>query len=162
MTTSNSLRINAALVICLFTSACAHNPNLTKAQQAQINLYSSLDVITTANKTVAQATVALNTQGLISADATRSVRDWSLKVNEAARGALAVLDSAQTPAQKTQAVLDTLKKLDLPKPVADFVNSNPNAEAALAVIRSIVQIQQIIAQINATPPALLSVAKGAK
>lgn len=150
------------LILILVGASCRNNPNLTPAQNTTINLYTSLELITSANKSVAEGVVAANAQGSINDATTRAVRDWSLKVNDSARTALTVLDSTQTPVQKAQAVLDVMKRLDLPKPVADFVNSNPSASAALAVVKSIVSIQQLVSQINATPPALLGVDKGAK
>ena len=150
------------LILASIAASCRNGTsNLTPAQQTQVNLYASVDVITTANKGVAQGIVALNKQGTVGDEITRSVLGWSKKVNDSARTSLAVLDSAQTPAAKAQAVLDLLKVLDLPAPVAAFVNSNPSVAAVVDVVKLIVQIQQTVAQVRATPPALLSVAKGA-
>lgn len=148
------------VVLALGAGGCVHNnPNLTPAQNTQLNLYSTLDLITTANRDVTKAVISLNAAGTVSTPVTRAVLDYAQQVNDASRAALAVLDSSQTPQQKATAVLAALKKLDLPPPVKEFVNSNPNVAAVVSVVNSIVAIQQAIAQAAATPPALLGTAK---
>jgi hypothetical protein len=149
------------LLFALIGATCHKNANLTPGQQTQLNLYKTLNAISIGNKAAIQSITALNAQKLISDPVTRAFLGYSQQVNDAERAGLKVLDSAETPEQKATAVLELLKKLDLPPPVKAFVNSSPTAAAVVSVIQSIVSIQQAIAQVLATPPALLSVDKGA-
>lgn len=147
------------ILLALLLSACQHNPNLTTAQQTQINLYASLDLITSTNKSVTQSMIALNQAGTVNDATTKAVLAYNQQINDAGRAALVVLDSTQTPAIKAQSVIDLLKKLNLPPAVAQFANSNSTVAAVLAVIKSIASIQQSITQITAAPVSTLSVAK---
>lgn len=141
-------------------TGCRHNnPNLTPAQNAQVNLYATLDVITTANRELARSMVALNAAGTVPDAQTRAVLGYSQQINDGARAALAVLDGSATPAEKTAAVLDALRKIDLPPAVKEFVSSNPNAAAVISIVNSIVSIQRVIVQVASTPPALLDTTK---
>lgn len=155
----NRIALALILALGLFSSGCVHNPTLTPAQQTQVNLYASLDLIASSNKAVTQSIVALNKAGTVGDTVTRQILDYNQQINDASRAALTVLDSTQTPEAKALAVVGLLQKLQLPPPVASFVNSNPSVSAVVALINSIVSIQQTIAKITATPPAMLSVAK---
>lgn len=147
-------------IFALLLTACQHNPAYTPAQQTQVNLWSTLDVIAGTNRNVAAAIVSLNKQGQTTDALTRSVLGYNEQINNGVKAASQVLDSGQTPEAKANAIVNLLKTLDLPPPVKEFVNSNPKVAAVLALVNSIVSIQQQIARVAATPPALLSVAKG--
>jgi hypothetical protein len=159
LTIRKSTYVFFAVILSLLCSACQHNPNLTTAQQTQVNLYSALDVITSANKSVTQSMIALNQAGTVNEATTRAVLAYNQQINDAGRAALIALDSTQSPTAKAQAVIDLLKKLDLPPPVAQFVNSNPAVASVLAVVKSIASIQAAITQITTAPVSTLSVAK---
>ncbi len=152
----------SVLSLLALSSCATHAPStLTPAQQGQLNLYATLQLVATTNTAVIQTTTGLNQQQVLTDEQTRAVLGWAKQVNDATRTALTVLDSGQTPAAKTKAVLALLSKLELPPPVAALVNAKPTGSAVLAVVNSIVSIQQIIAKIQATPPALMNLAKGA-
>jgi hypothetical protein len=150
----------AALVLTGATCRKA-NSNLTPGQAAQVNAYASLNAIAVANKTIAQAAVSLNKSGTLGDDITRQILGYSQNVANAERAAVAALDSSQDATTRAAAVLEVLKKLTLPAPVQEFLNSKPATQSILALVNSIVSIQQTIARVIATPPPLLVVTKGA-
>ncbi len=161
LTIRKSTYIFFASLLTLLASCAAHAPStLTPAQQTQLNLYATVQLIASTNTEVIQAVTSLNTQQVLTDAQTREVLGWAKQVNDASRAALTVLDSAQSPDAKTKAVLALLGKLQLPPTVAAFINAKPTGAAVLAAVNAIVSIQQIIAKIQATPPALMNVAKG--
>jgi hypothetical protein len=149
-----------AILLTAGTGATCHkaNSNLTPGQQAQVNVYASLNAIAVGNKTVAQSVVALNSSGTLGDDITRQILGYSKNVADSERAALAVLDSTQTPEAKALAVLEVMKKLALPAPIQTFLNSTPATQAVLSLVNSIVSIQQTIARLIVTPPPLLNTA----
>ena len=134
---------------------------LTPGQQATVNLYATVNTIAASNKAVVDTTINLNKAGTLGDDVARSILEYCQKVSAADRAALTVLDSAQTPEQKTAAVFAALRSLDLPEPIKQFVNSNPAAQTVAGLVRTIVSIQQLIATALATPAHLVTVTKGA-
>lgn len=164
MITSLMLRriLVAIMAVAFLMGATCHKAGstLTPGQQTTLNLYAAVNTISSANRAIAQTVVNLNTQKQLSDQVTRAVLTYSKAVTEVERGAVIVLDSNRQPQEKVQAVFDLLRTVNLPPEVAQFINTSPTGQAVLSLVNTIVSIQQAIARTLATPPALVSVAKG--
>jgi hypothetical protein len=153
----------AILAVALLMGATCHKAGstLTPAQQTTVNLWAAVNTISSANRAIAQTVVTLNAQKQLSDDLTRAILAYSKEATAVERGAVVVLDSAKTPQEKVAAVFDLLRTLNLPPSIQQFLNSSPTGQAVAALVNSIVSIQQAIGRTLATPPALVSVTKGA-
>lgn len=148
------------IILSLLFSSCVKNSNLTPHQQTQVNLYTALSSVASTNLAVTKTAVALNSNKTISDETTRAILGYTSQVSTATRSALEVLDSTKTPAEKAQAVLGLMGKLDLPPPVKKFISDGSANSALSSVISSITLIQQSILRVVTTPPVLLDTTKG--
>jgi hypothetical protein len=157
------LIVALALLALLPAVGCHHvNSTLTPAQQTQLNLYATLNLVVSTDHDIIVAVTGLNKAGTLSTPLTGALLRYADKVNNTSRTALQALNSSQDPAARVLAVVNVLKSLDLPPEVNQFLNSNPTIEAVVNLVNAIKSVQMTITQMTTAPPAALNPAVPAK
>lgn len=162
---SRSVSFSFLSLILAFTivfSSCAHKqPNLTPAQQSQLNLYTALAEVQETNLAVTKTFIALNQNGQAPTDITRTALDFTRQVTNTVSTGTQILDSSQPATAKAQAVLALIGKLDLPPALKAFAASSTTNQAIIGGINAVLGVQKAILTIKAANVATVSVAKPA-
>lgn len=148
-----------ALVLILALAGCAaKNTTLTIPQQIRLNVDKTLAAIQSLNEGVATSFIELDRQNLIPKTVTREVLAYCRDAAVAAKEAVAIQQSSDTPEQKAAKILTLFNRLQtIPGTVKAFAGqTGPTLIAVAKNVTSLILLVQSFQQ-----PAVSHVAGGA-